>query len=269
MIVLECKPHSSLTWDLTKITPDMEIFWRFDLGLEDPYFPIDDEFYFESLGLGLTQFTKDVWPKFKEQTKGATFFMGGADLSKSFSWTEKQELNFLSWKKENPGFDEEFSKKIFCLDAFFLYFQMLAHKLPDEMAIFLFLDATNLGTKAEKSFLLSKERLEHFEVAIKGLDEAASFIWEGTGAKSNNKKPTKAFCFPLKNSINLDGLQKIDAHLTNLPSPYRIVYEAFLTETWDEIDDLYVLQELTSKQGARKLKGFQATGGQIHYLSND
>jgi len=266
MIVLECKPHSSLNWDLTKITENQEIFWRFDLGLEDPYFPIDDEFYFESLALALNQFTKDVWPKFKDQTKGATFFMGNADFSQGFSWTEKQEINFASWKEENPGFNVEFSKKIFCLDTVFLYFQMLAHKLPDEMPIFLFLDAKNLGSKAERSFLLSKERLEHFEVAIKGMDESATYIWSDANHMVNAKKNSQAFCFPLKNSLNAETLKQIDSFLEKVPHPYRIVYEAFLTETWDEIDDLYVVRNLVSKQGERKLKGFAATGGQIHLL---
>src|SRR5690349_7170690 len=125
IIRLPAQPHETLSWAEENIT------WEFDLGLEAPYFPLEDELRFQSLALALTKFTNDVWPRFKDQTEGADLYRGSVDFSTFFSWTETQEANWRAWRADQPDAPEEHLRRLFCAEAFIAYFQMLAHKLPD------------------------------------------------------------------------------------------------------------------------------------------
>lgn len=236
---LSLRPHDDLHW---KVEGDISVF-ELDLGLSDPYFPLEDELYFQSLSVGLTHFTQKVWPRFPNAR--GILYRGSADFSPFFRWSEKQETNFQSWKEERPLQKEAHLKRLFCAEAFVTYFQMLAHRLPDEFPLTLVLDARNTGTLAQTLHLLSPERFEHFHVES-GLCFASSI----------------GVCFPSDERCSEAVLEKIDRLLQALPS-FKPVYEPLLTEQWDGLDELYVFPEAMSPQGERKLRGFKAAGGVV------
>lgn len=242
MIVLPMQPHEDLSW---KIQADGRIIWKFDLGLNQPYFPLEDEMHFQALSVALTQFGKEVWPNYQEQTDKAILYQGSGDFSRFFKWTERQEENFNQWKKEKPNTDEAHLRKLFCAEAFVLYFQMLAHRLPDELPLSLILDPAGLGTPAQTHHILSPERFAHF--TLEPLHPGAS-----TG-----------ICFPPDSICGDEALSRIDRLINELTVPYKPIYEPLLTEQWDGLDDLYVLSGAVTSQGERKLKGFEAAGGNI------
>ena len=55
--------------------------------------------------------------------------------------------------------------------------------------------------------------------------------------------------------------------MKQIEKPFRVISEAFLTEDWEGIDVLHVLEVALTSQGVRKIKGFEATGGIINYYS--
>src|SRR5690606_12141043 len=123
---------------------------EFDLGLHEPYFPLEEELTFQALSLALTTFTKEVWPEFQNVTEGAVLYRGSSDFHTFFLWTEKQELNWEEWKLGKALNEEHHWKRLFCAEMFVTSFQMLAHRLPDEMPLFLALAPPQSGTPAEK-----------------------------------------------------------------------------------------------------------------------
>ncbi len=260
MISLPCKPSSALDWEI-KVPEEGQILWHFDLGLEDPFFPIDDAMHFESLKMALQKFTKELWPNFQERTKGAVLYRGSADFSSSFSWTENQLENLETWKKGKESTPHLL--RLFTADAFVHYFQMLVFSLPDELPVFLFLDAAIKGSLAEKHQLLSRERFEHFQVAIKDLPFTSALLWDGSSGMRPSEKPPRALCFPLEKMCSLDILEKLQTRLDRIEKPFRVISEAFLNEDWEGVDELHVLEEVVSKHGQRKVKGFEATGGKV------
>lgn len=236
---LSARPHDELNWQVEGQPP----FFEFDLGLNDPYFPLEDELYFQSAAAALAHFSKEIWPKFPE-TPGI-LYRGSADFSTFFSWTERQLANFEAWKKERPENDEAHLKRMFCAEAFVAYFQMLAHRLPDEMELKIILDPKGLGTPAQTLQLLSPERFEHFIVEV------------GEPPESN-----LGVCFPGDSQLSREILKQIDELLPTLQS-FRPVYEPLLTEQWDGLDQIIVFPEAVSPQGKRKLSGFLAAGGTV------
>lgn len=244
MITLCCRPSDTLEWAIPETGT---LFFRFDLGLEDPFFLLDDEMQFESLSLALKKFRDEVWPKVQERTTGAVLYKGNADFSSTF------------WKNDQR-FESPHAARISCADAFAYYFQMLSHSLPDELPIYLFLDATNIGTIAERHLLLSRTRFEHFQVATRGLPYTNYWIWKDNDTIEKAEKIPDALCLPEECPIEI-LVEKID----QIQKPFRVISEAYLTEDWEGVDRLYVLKDFLSEQGKRKLKGFLATGGEIIY----
>ena len=234
---LSAKPHDDLQWPIEG-SPSL---FEFDLGLHEPYFPLEDELHFQALSAALTYFAKEVWPRFPESS--AILYRGSADFSQFFRWSETQEANYALWKTERPAAPEAHLKRLFCAEAFITYFQMLAHRLPDELPLTLILDPKNTGTLAETLHLLSPERFEHFTVDS-GLHFASSL----------------GVCFPPDAECSGEILSKIDLLLETLPS-FRPVYEPLLTEQWDGLDEIIVFA--LTPQGKRKLKGFEAAGGEV------
>lgn len=246
MITLPSRASDTLEWDLNSI-PDGEILWRFQLGLEDPFFSLDDEMVFESLSLALKKFSKEVFPQFQDRTKGAILYQGTADFASTYMWTEKQCRNW----EERGASDTPYHRRIFCADSFSHYFQMLSHSLPDEMPIYLYLDATNLGTLAERHQLLSRARFEHFIVVPQGLPHTST------------EASPRALCLPEERMCSERILARLNKKMEEIEKPFRVISEAFLTEDWEGVDILYVLKDTLTVQGERKLKGFEATGGII------
>jgi hypothetical protein len=235
---LSARPHDDLNWQIHEPPK----FFEFDLGLNDPYFPLEDELYFQSLSAALTHFSKDIWPKYLGIE--GVLYRGSADFSAFFSWTEKQLTNYETWKQERLINDERHLKRMFCAEAFVAYFQMLAHRLPDEMPLKIILDSKGMESPAKTLHLLSPERFEHF------------ILQTGYTSDSNI-----GICFPSDQKMTEDILQQIDELLAK--GPFRAVYEPLLTEQWDGLDELIIFPEGVTPQGRRKLSGFLAAGGKV------
>lgn len=264
MITLSCKPSDTLDWDIQKFPMDGPLFFYFDLGLESPFFPIDDEMHFQSLSLALTKFTQEIWPAFQDRIGGAVLYRGSADFDSCYSWTAKQTENWELWLPQRASASESHLRRLFCADAYAHYFQMLAHRLPDEMPLYLLLDGDGIGTIAERHQLFSKERFEHFFIATKGLPYTNGLIWDGDEIKEIPEKSSVALCFPEESMCSGVILQKIESIINSFETPFRIVSEAFLTEEWEGVDVLHVLADTLGPRGERKVKGFLATGGIVN-----
>lgn len=245
--MIPCRVNDNLDWEpiLKSAGECQNITWEFDLGLDAPYFPIEDELTFSGLKFALSRFSKEVWPLYEERTSGAVLYRGAADFSSHFRWSENQEENWKTWKEGRPEASEAHLRRLFCADAFAHYFQMLAHALPDELPLTLHFDTSGCGTPAEKRQLLSKERFEHFHIVT---EESAASL---------------AVLMPPEELCSGSVLSKIDRLLMSLDEPYRVIEEAFLTESWDGVDQIYVISEAVSFQGKRKLMGFCAAGGLV------
>lgn len=236
---LSLRPFDDLQW---KIEGSPSVF-EFDLGLHEPYFPLEDELHFQALAAGLAHFGQEVWPRFPQAK--AILYRGSADFSRFFCWSEGQEANYASWKEERAEAPETHLKRLFCAEAFVHYFQMLAHRLPDELPLKLILQVGETESMAETLHLLSPERFEHFELET------------GLVFDSN-----VGICFPRDEKCGEDALKKIEALIGQVLS-FRPVYETLLTEQWDGLDEILVLPEYLTEQGERKLRGFEAAGGRV------
>jgi len=258
-IELPAQPQDTLDWSIElkqaqeAVAADKKIFWKFNLGLESPFFPLEDELRFQALSLALTQFSKEVWPLFQDATFALCLYKGNADLPPLFSWTEKQKEALEEWS----------DKRLFCLEAFAIYFQMLSHRLPDEANIFLLFDLAGFETASQSFAALSKERFEHFTLGIKGKEFfREGYRWEGDEIALTSVESSVGIVFPENPAVHIE----FDQHLDKLKEPVKVIFERFLSEEWAGLDKLYVIRKELTLQGERMLKGFAAAGGEVVFL---
>jgi hypothetical protein len=255
IIQLPGRPSDDLNWakqeDLAKrrVESGAKILWEFDLGLNTPYFPLEDELRFQTLARALGAFQTQFWPRFLESTTGAILYRGPADLNQFFHWSARQSENWKEWKEERPETEEKHLRRLFCLEAFVSYFQMLAHRLPDELPLILRLDFGGLGTPAEIFHLSLPERFEHFLLEIEGISRQA--------------KARLGVCFPHDLRCSSSILARLNTLFQRLKIPFKPISESLMTELWGGLDFLYVLSDTVSAQGRRKLMGFSAAGGTV------
>lgn len=235
---LAARAQDDLNWVIEK-TPS---YFELDLGLDEPYFPLEDPARFNALKAGLEHFRKNVFPH--HPVPKVILMRRSANFADHFLWTERMEENFKARLKTLPDLKREHALRLFCAESFVMYAQMLCHSLPDEISVELALDPTGVGSMAETLQLLSPDRFEHFEI------NALHF--------SSNV----GVCFPPDEVCSKEVLERIDRLLHKLSS-YRPVYESLLTEQWDGLDEIYVFEGNVTELGERKLLGFEAAGGKV------
>ena len=244
----------SLGWAYGDVPSGIEgngILWELDLGLSQPQFPLDDPLRFEALALAADLFTRELWPRQQKESAGVILYRGPLDVTERFLWTQKQEENWHEWVRHYPQGSQRWNahlRRLFALESYIAYFQLFAHRLPDELPIFLFFQSEPQITAAYRAHLLSKERMGHFlHLAVEEVGTVAICV------------PEEALC---QESV-LDQIDRLYVELQETKGPIRFVSEAFLTEEWDGLDEIYVMSAAVSPRGRRKLMGFQATGARV------
>lgn len=261
LVDLPCQPHADLNWIIP--TTSKKILWNFDFGLEKPFFPLLDDLHFQSLLAACKHFSKTIWPSYKDQSIGGILIQGSADFSSNFLWNDAQKESQKEWQTLHPNSHPH----LFCADAFSSYFQLLAHSLPDELPLVLCLDAHPLPSLARSLNLLSRERFDHFILAIQAEKwPQPSYRWDKTNFSFHPCDAQIALCFPKNESMTEDLFFQFDKILNQMyesNQPFRVIFEEFLTEQWEHLEEIHIVAGSLSPQGIRKLKGFEAAGGTI------
>lgn len=254
ILELDGKNTSLLQWekhlDTAKkyIEKGYYILWEIDLGLCEKRFPIEDEMYFQSLKRALDYFTQTVWSQFYSYTFGVSLYRG--------------KIPQFFHQENNPS-------SLFQMNLLSEYLHLLAPCLPDEVIMMAFLDLSEIHSKSELIHLTSKDLFEFFLLAVKGEELSYSVGLENTSWMG--AIDLKGGCFSEKKEVNVgvyfptDPIYKeLDELFTSLDQhniSYRILFERYATEQWDEIDYMIFPKGKLSGQGNRMLQGFCAAGG--------
>lgn len=261
LVRLPCGPHSELNWEIPSTSK--RIIWEFVCGLDEPFFPFTDELRFQALSLACKQFTQTLWPRYKDQTLGGILYRGPADISPFFLWNDLQKANYASITRPNqfsdfPGF---------CLDVLYSYVQLLAYLLPDELPLMLCFDVKMIPSLSRALSLLSRERFNHFLIAVSSNKwPMPAFHYDEHSISFLPLQASKGLCFPKASQMNEETFFHIDKIIKGLyesNSSFRVIFEEYLTEQWDHLDEILVLPQALSAQGRRKLAGFKAAGGSV------
>jgi len=312
-ILLKGGLHADLDWKEATasaeryVSQGLRLFWEIDLGLFAglPQ-PLSDQGQFFALGLALEHFRDHIWKDYKEQSIGLCLYRGSIDFSHVVSSRQDQEKGLQDWIEScfqtidlfrletgidvatfhEMKFDHLYASSpvdaslltLHSADVAAEYLVMLANRLPDEIPLFILLDAETVHNPYLLGQLSSKERFGQIQPLIKGsrlpLEE---YAWEQSNVAlgylarkaipSLPLRETKiGVCLPALTVVRpihyyplqmaMDDLIKVDIH-------FRVIPESSLISSWDGLDYLIVDPALLGPQGKRKLQGFCAAGGTV------
>ena len=133
-------------------------------------------------------------------------------------------------------------------DTLAAWLRLAASVLPEDLPLFLSFNVEALS-RTEALALASPGRFEHFELILT------------PEVRQRGKNPALGVCMPQEGFVQ--EMEQVLQRLDTEEKSYRIVYEAVLTEQWDGLDEILVLENSLSPRGERNLKGFLAAGGTV------
>jgi len=257
-VQLSAGAGSELNWDAAKklarthISQRKRICWEIDLGLEIGTLFLKDSALFFSCGLALEQFSKEIWPEFKDETLAVSLFRGPFEIAERIFWDASLDEDFQDYMLHLE--DASQRKLFFAATMFAEFLHRLISYLPTEVVpLCQFKIPEGMG-RALAACLFSRARFEYLHlqmpVPVQTISTAVVI-------------PSDAFC----TQAALTELEEIFKHLEKNRISFRMISEIFLTEEWNGIEQLYV-SKAVSPQGKRMLQGFVAAGGTILECGN-
>ena len=181
--------------------------------------------YLSSYQLAVRNFIERVWKKHQNNTLGVILYKG-----------------------KIPPFE---------IEVFADYLHHIAISFPDELPSFALFDCHGDPLK------FSKEIFPHIHLGFRS-GPIGAIQWGERGVVPLRYDAKIGIALPLREK----GLQfpEVDHCLHFLDqkkTPYRLIAEPYLTEEWDDLNEIIIFPKLISNSGLRMIQGFKAAGGKI------
>lgn len=250
-ILLPSGLHEEIDWRIEEAIAQKakelgeKILWKFDFGLHLSSISLDDSSHFLSFSLALEQFSKTFAKTFEAETEGVVLYDGDICFHERMLWSGPLQDYFQEWLKEIKAEDSLHYKRLFCMHLFAEYLHRLSSYLPEEIVPYCFFENTT-ESAAVCAQLFSKERFGPIRLQKKEIAAATGVV------------------LPRDEVCSLPVLEKLDhllQELTDQKMAFKMIPEPLLTEEWQGIERLIVLEGTSSSTGERMLRGFEASGG--------
>lgn len=267
IFTLDAKPTASLDWKdfhpkaMQAIASGKTILWHLDLGLfQNLSKPLENSSQFLNLGLALDHFKDTLWKEFHRFTKGLALYRGPSTFSKVFPWSLDQQNNFQLWLKDRQidAFESissprgQFLIELYTRDVCAEYLEQLIERLPDEIPAYILFDSLTEDTLL-RPLLTHPERYGRMSIY-----SPENYTW-----RTQEELPV-GICFPPLDEVRPERLEKWIPLLEKVKTlPIKLIPEEKLTSSWDRLNDLIYSSQSISSQGLRKLRGFEAAGGNL------
>lgn len=255
IISLDASLSSNLDWEDVKSRAEASkmILWDLDFDLASVSFY--DATALASFLVAIKAFTETLFIPYQDRSFGVCLYQG--PLFTSFKWNLEHEEAYLEWKESYEAFPN--ARELYCTEIFSEYLHRLAAALPEEALPIALFDSTE-ESESRLAQLLSREHFSYLYVGLKNqLLPLGPFSLDAGKARVGVTLPLHAYCS--KECFNL--VDRCMDEMKKNQIPFRIVSEAYLTESWDGLDTLILFSDYLSPQGKRKAQGFSAAGGQL------
>lgn len=222
---------SEFDWSLPKkeaLESDGDrILWEFDFEFSASQLFLTDPIAFNAYALAIDFFCHDLWLPFSDQSSEVILYRGSLDILHRI---------VISTEQFDPLKSATF---------FGDFLQRLSLFLPEKAIPYSIFEAPSSFSPAETAQLLSKERFQHLQL---------SFDEENVLRKGLLLPPDHLWTEKIKKNLDI---------FLSKEHSIRVIPEKFLSEMWDELDQLIVIKEAVTSVGHRQLKGFEIAGGEI------
>lgn len=264
-INLDAALKASLDWK-KEITASQEaieqgskILWKIDFGLFDRLqYSLASQQQFQGLRLAIEHFQSEIWGQFAETSLGVVLYEGSLDKIENLNCDSIQTWAFERFEECNTNeisTDDNFLRALFCRDVALDYLKQLASQMPFGVDCFIQPQISETMSHIEQAIFLNEECYRPLHICELNVNFSANI----------------GVCLPAITSYYPESHRQLEIAIQQLRLkgfPYRCIAEEALITCIEGLDELYVAPLGLSAQGKRKLQGFIAAGGQVHYLEN-
>lgn len=291
-VTLDASLNSKLNWDgfhetiQKALEKNLKLFFLFDFKLLKSYESFFDSSAFSIYSLSLQTFVEQFYTRYSKEIFGIGFLYGKVmhqfyhdpfaeeALLKYFKESYAED-HFQSLDVNHPSHFLQHEMQLYQVSLISEYFHRLAAQLPEELEIFGFFDFSRSVSLTTTLASMSLERFPYMRVALAGAAfrafglniESGSLIAGGYDCRSSDYSGAKiGLVFPGDTKLKEKRFDSFETFLKGfiaLNIPFRVLYEDFMTENWQELDTIVVYSDFVDKELMRKCQGFTAAGGQI------
>lgn len=257
IIVCDARHSSTLDWRplrtqaLNAIASGKKILWFLDFGLfSEVQKPLSDAGQFLNFSHAIDHFKEKIWSEFHKFSLGVALYRGDADYSTQFTWDE----SFPEWCQDRKVLKEDpLMKKLFARDVCAEYLVQLSQKIVGEITSYVIFDQMP-EDKLLQALLTAPDRYEEIQHYFTG----EKFQWK------TEKEKSVGICMPSYSRVDSTYLNPYRQLIEDMED-YKLIPEDQLIAAWHGLDTLHVHKEAISPSGQRKIQGFIAAGGTVHY----
>lgn len=238
-ITLPCNPEDDLTWEdqIEEASACESICWCLDFGFHESKLDFFHETRFQALVLSLDEFAKRILGPFAEKSHAVTLYWGPL----FFQYLENDA--FHAHLAESGQ-----SQELFAMTLFSEYLHRLLSFLPDDLPAFAVFEGGDKLPPSVQAQLFSKQRFPYISVAFQEpILEAAPEMPQGLVVPADE--------------LFSERVHEIFNRLVEELGAVRYIHESLLCDSWDNLDEVYLVEEALSKACARMVTGFLSAGG--------
>ena len=278
--------RSNLHWDKALqrarglIESGYKVLFDLDLGLfKKLSLPLKSAVQFQALALAVDHFQKEVVEKFHEHMTGVIVLRSNLLFQRELQWDEGLEESYQLWLKEKHREASEASLSLFCRNVVVEYLELLIDHLSPNIVPFVLVDASCVSSPLLFAQLTASDCYKRLQLAIsEPLFQQGYTSWQkgseflgyiGKNLPTNicePVEPTTGIVLPAYDVVEpsaYNGLEDRFLELLEKREPFKVISEEYVTTEWSGLDSLHVCLSGISKNGRRKLAGFEAAGGHI------
>jgi len=227
-ICLDASEHASLKWEID--TDYSQVLWELDFALDEAV--LNDELRYLALELAVDHFTKSIWPQVEEKTFGVSLYRG------------------------------PFMESL--LDPL----KSLASHLPESVRPFIFLDTDSIPDPRTYFRSINQAELGYLTPVLKGKWPERypyafpALAWNHPNSLLGIFSDTLYPPLP-ERRLSVGVLVPESGDFPVLEGATRMIPEQILTHEWEGVDQLIVVSSSVNERTQRKLRGFEAAGGEV------
>jgi hypothetical protein len=278
IVTLPAGVSDNLKWDSyldgmeSIINSGKKILVHLNLQLEQSI-RIFTESDFNSFVLGIEEFNKKIFSKYKDSIDGVILYQGTLHLDR-ITVLEEDDINDHIENNLIESFDHGFKTRMAAANILGSIVHRLVAFLDDSVCPFIIFNDSQDISPLERAVLLSKERFDHiyviasmpeFQYINLDVDQGLSSLGYMSHSESRENEDIRTgFLLPSDCHLNSESYQKIETKLNELISSktaFRMICDKIFNECWNDIDQVIYSKNHTLPMTLRMIKGFEASGG--------
>lgn len=298
-VQIEVDLSSSSLLDFTAVKEQVEkvlkkgflLFFAIDLRLSKTYSCYFDEVQFESIRYGLKIFQEQILKPFLSKVFGIGFPFG--KLSPAFSNSpfvldkikEYLQVTYPNFEEHFGFYEESFVDQLdqphvrkeialYQVGLIAEYLHRLASTIQDPIEMYAFFDFEGFSDLEVLQFI-SQERFPYIRIGLVG----CSLSFQGMNVFSGNllggnfcldqnipTSPKIGLVFPTDQKLTSHSsveFERLLAKIRECKIPFFVLYEDFMTENWQNLEQIIVHAQFVDRNTKRKCQGFVAAQGAV------